>query len=673
MRMSLKDADWVRQSFLMPQNSIDEAYDAVRRVYTTADQKFTDTTLGGNFAINAFPQFTRNADIKRPGRYTAGKGMGRFYSEVIDDNAQTIHIRLGVPKFNSLTRFFGDFYNVEASSLARTGRTPSIFYDVGRLTGTVVSLPLQPILLTAKLIRLLLEKPASRYYYLKPTMPLYWNAVATMVNGIAVNLGVIPRLFTSDAKTGNSGLIDPDSVNDAEEQKAAIAATHKLLPDIYRSDGGIDIYAVANRAQRLANAFRDALEQEVVSSANATDLTNRMKRMTQWNPTVQDVGKGDLREYMRLYLESNDGIYTVKDEDKEVTESSMEVDVRDESFVNSMSSFFTAERRMGSDFVTFRVDHTGPQSESFSTSTKESGIASTINSMSSKARSTRFDLADGNVDSAGLIGAVVKAATDTVNGIAEGLSIHGIAALAGSAFADIPKTWDASTADVGRSSFTIPLRSPYGNDLSRLQNIIVPMCMLLAMALPLSTGKQSYTSPFILELFNKGRTQIRLGMVESLSITRGVGDVGWTNDGRYLGVDVNITFMDLSEVVHMPINASFSTVQAAIAGAGSGLGAAISKFTGGDSTTGANIGAGIASAFMPSTYDDDNKYTDYLAVLGSLPLEAQVNPMRKMRLRLTQQMAAFNQWKSPAHFANWAMGTWAGELLKAVSQRTDRP
>lgn len=671
MRMSLKDASWVRQSFLMPQNSIDEAYDAVRRVYTTADQKFTDTTLGGNFAINSFAQFTRNADIKRSGRYRASKGMGRYYSEIIDDNAQTIHIRLGVPKFNSLTRFFGDFYSVEASSLARTGRTPGIFYEIGKLTGTVVSLPLQPILLSAKLIRLLLEKPASRYYYLKPTMPLYWNAVATMVNGIAVNLGIIPRLFSSDPNNGQKGLIDPDSVNDSAAQAAAIAATHNLLPDIYRTDGGIDIYAVANRAQRLANAFRDALEQEVVNSSNVTDLTNRMKRMTQWNPTKQDVGTGNLNTYMQKYMDSNDGKWD-QNVEAEAQSASMEKDVRDESYVNSLSSFFDAERRMGSDFVTFRVDHTGSQSESFSTATKESGIASTINSISSKSRSTRFDLADGNVDG-GLIQGIVDAAKNVASGLATGLEIHGIAALAGSAFADIPKTWDTSTADVGRSTFTIPLRSPYGNDLSRLQNIIVPMCMLLAMALPLSTGKQSYTSPFILELFNKGRTQIRLGMVESLSITRGVGDVGWTNDGRYLGVDVNITFIDLSEVVHMPINASFSTSQAIVAGAGASIGALGASATGGDTTQGANVGAGVASALMPSTYDDDNKYTDYLAVLGSLPLEAQVNPLRKMRLRMTQQMAQFNQWKSPAHFANWSMGTWAGEILKAVSQRTDRP
>lgn len=673
MRSTLRDTAWIRQAFLLPEHAIDDKFDTVRRLYTTADLSFTDTTLGGNFAINALPQFTRYADIKRKGLYNQGKGKGRFYHEAIEENYQLVHFRMGLPKFNSLTRFLGDFYNVEASSLARTGRSTGLFFEMGRAAGTVISLPLQPFLLGAKMIRFLIDKPASRFYYLKPAMPLYWNAVTTMVNGVAVNLGVIPRVFSDSQQSVNDKVEGISDFPGTDIQKY-----HKLLPDIYRADGGIDIYAVANRAQRLANAFNDALEKEVQNSTSQADLRARMRKMASWQPGKTDIGSGSLQEYLNKYLggddKNADGYY---DKTAAAAQTS-EGDRRDESYLNRALDFFQAERRMGSDFVTFRVDHTGSQSESFSNSTKEVGLASTMNSTSASARDTRFNFADGNIDTAGFSQAIVGAAKDFMGGVTQSLEIQGIAALAGSAFVDIPLMWNSSSADLNRTSFNIPLRSPYGHDLSRMQNLLIPMCMLIAMAVPLSTGKQSYTSPFILEMFNQGRSQVRLGMVDSLSFNRGVGDVGWTKDGKFLGVDVTISVVDLSSVLHMPINASFNATKAAVAAIGAGAGGAIASIgnaLGGDYNVdnASNNGAAAASAVMPSTYDDDNTYTDYLAVLGSLPLEAQVNQFRKLRLRMTRQMADWNAWRSPAHLANWAMGGFTGDVIKALSTATDRP
>lgn len=74
-----EDSDWLRQSFLLPKGAIDSR-DAVRRTFTEASRKFTDTTLGGNYAINCPPQFTRFADRKRH-RKGMSRGMGRYYTE----------------------------------------------------------------------------------------------------------------------------------------------------------------------------------------------------------------------------------------------------------------------------------------------------------------------------------------------------------------------------------------------------------------------------------------------------------------------------------------------------------------------------------------------------------------------------------------------------------------
>ncbi len=672
MRAQIKDTSWVRKSFLLPEHGIDKKYDAIRRVHSTVFYKFTDTTLGGNFAINALPQFCRYADIRHTNEYkldpdrprgVQASGMGRYYSEAIDDHAQIVHFRLGLPKFNSLMRFFGDFYSVEASTIARTGRAPSVFFTLGRIAGGVVTIALAPFLLMGKAIRMFIDKPASRYYYLKPTMGLYWNAVSTIVNSIAVNMGIIPRIFTDEQKQFDDG---------TTWTSTQVKELNNLLPGIVREDGGIDIFAISTRAQRLANSFNEALEKQMSQITSKQNMQARLRKvMSSWKPVdpARATGMDNIKSYLDKYLESADGKY-----DKATSPVATELDDRERTWVEKMLNFYEGERKMGADFVSFRVDHTGTNTESFSNSTKSSGIADAINSTSASARDARFNVADGNLSDGVIgtaVGGLVNSAKTFLSGVSTQLGIAGIATLAGNAFADIPEMWDSSTADVGRTTLNIPLRAPYGNDFSRLQNIIVPMAALMAMCLPLSTGKQSYTAPFILEMFNQGRTQIRLGMVESLTFTRGVGETGWLKNGRFMGVDASLTVIDLSKVVHMPIAPGFGLGRGATMLAAQGIGGAIDAATGSDG--GASQAAqGVAAALMPSTYDDDNKYTDYLAVLGSLPMDAQINSWRKFKLRVTMQRAEFTAWKSPANLVQWAMGGFPGDVIKAASMATAR-
>jgi hypothetical protein len=687
MRADIKDHSWIRQSFMLPERAIADL-DHIRRIQTTADFKFTDTSIGGNFALNALPQWTGNADIRRFNFYkgNTGKensdqirtssGMGRFYSEVIDDNAQLIHIKAGVAKFNSLTQFFGNFYSAEASVLARTARSTSVFFDLGRLATSVVTIPLQGLVWAGKFVRFFLEKPSSKYYYLKPAMPLYWNAVTSMVNGIAVNMGVIPRV--------GGGINDPltEGVVWSKEQ---ITSIRKTLPDVIRADGGIDIVSVSTRAQRLANAFNEGLEKAMGDAASldrigqalairkylngggAGDAAARL-RAAQKAPFNQKtylstfLGEGDAKEGHTM-----DGYL-----DQSATAENIQENVKfEQGTLDKMQAFYEAERKQGSSYVTFRVDSTGPASESFSNSAKSSDLAGTINGMSSSSREARFNVADGNIGELGglgtLLGEFVTAGKDAVAGAASSLSISGIAALAGSAFVDIPDMWDSSTADVGRATYTIPLRAPYGHQYSRLQNLIIPMCALMALALPLSTGKQSYTSPLLLELFSQGRTQIRLGMVESLSFTRGVGETGWLPRGRFMGVDVNITIIDLSKVVHMPINPGFDLMKAGQFALAKGVGEGVNALGGLFGNSNVVNSDGLAAFTMSSSFDDDNKYTDYLSILGSLPLEAQTSSWRKFKLRATQQASEFRSYTSGSHMMNSFMGTMFGDVIMALS------
>lgn len=650
MATVLRDKDWIRQSFLLPKEAISEQ-DQVRRVLTDAQFKFTDTTLGGTHAINSPPQFTRYADLKVPGKNPSSRGMGRFYSESLDDHGQYVQMQFGVPQYNSLTNFFTNFYNPKASLLARTGRATSTFFAIGNAIGFVVTLPAQPIIWARSVYKFMFNKPVSRYYYLKPTMALYWDAVNTIANAVGVNMGVIPAPISEDEQS-----IRGEGPGFGEEEMRLF---HNMMPDIYREKGGIDVYALANKAKRMEIRARDAVKNQVRQSTGTDDLSRRLRNYQQ--EAIGDTGGADFQAYINAFLSLSISDPDGKDEaDSESTGTRFD----DLSQANKFFEFAEAEFRDGGSWVTFRVDHTGTAQESFSNTVGESEISSKINEMSGAARSTRFSLAEGNV-TGGIFDSILGAVGDVASGIANQLHLSGVAALGGSAFADIPKTWQGSNTELPSSTYTIELRSPYGTPLSRFQNLVIPVAMLLAGTLPLSTGRQSYTSPFICQVFSKGRSQARLGMITSLSITRGAGNTGWTRDNEPLGIDVSFTVTDMSTIMHMPLKSTMSALDVV---AGTVAGAAGDSL-GGD--TGREAGELIALAAQKATYDDDNAFTDYLAVLGSLSYQDQVYSDNKWRLSMARRYAQLQSEKTPARAASWVMGNSLAGWVKQFAYATE--
>lgn len=654
--MSFKrDATWIRQAFLLPKRAID-AVDAERRTYNTGYRKFTDTSLGGNFALNTPYGFTPFCDLPEPRLHSkiSASGMGRWYSECIDDYSIHVHMRFGVAQFSSWTSFFGNFYSAEASRMARTGRGSSLFFTLGKLAGFVVSLPFTPFILAGQAIRFLLNKPSNKYYYLKPTMPLYWNTVTMITNHLAANMGFIAGQGMEQYKDGASGLTGQD-----------IAERNFLLPDTFRKDGGIDIYRIATKAQRLA----DQQYREIARIQEEAGTLNDLKaRMLQWQ-TKEITPESDGRP-LAAYMDDYFRVESSKDVKGKTTELPQEPNAakgaskptqvftdaaesindyygKNGKEDSSLVDYLLAEARDGSQFITLRVDDPGEISESFSSSVRESDISSTINGISNSSRSTKFSFANGNISDGvvgQIVGGVMTAVSDFVAGAAEGLSISGLASLLGNAIADIPKHWDSSTANLPRASFTISLRTPYGNDMSRFQDLYVPLAFLLAGTLPLSTGPASYTSPFLCEMYCKGRNQIRLGMIDSLEIRRGVGNLGWTQDDKPLGIDITFSVVDMSTIMHMPITNMFNPLEPLTPG-------------------------GLSRMFM----GDETAFSDYMAVLSSLGLSDQIYASRRFKRNYNRQVLNYSSWFNKAHFANWALGTTPGQIFSIFQRTTDRP
>lgn len=642
------DNEWIKSAFLISDTSllsedpdtpdgsaqakrIGSHWDVANRYWSSADAKFTDSRLGCNIGINARPQFTRYSDIRSNGRKHDIKpvspssnkgpfGMGRYYSEAIDDPSQTIYLRFGVPQFNSLTSFIANAFHPDMVSLGRTGKSSGLFYNVGKAIGTITTAVAFPavaaFVFAGRALSWIFSRPVSKFYTMKPTMHLYWSAVNSLVNNVAINRGIFPKVWNSDEqaqKLGQGYTLDQDYMN----------ALQELMPDVFRGQNWFDMYALANRAQMMANRVFVA-DYEALNNGTPTDYKGYLyKQLTGTGAHETAIGKKGSPTFMEMIQRAvKMGTYFTKDDAKETT---MEKDPRiseDGKTVKETPSsgfwdFFDAEFSDGSQFAIFKVDHTGSVSESFANSATESDLSNKVNSLASQARQARFTFADGN-----FAGDTMKAVTDSVVGLAEG-ALSGItlgfsdviSGLVSGGYIDIPKTWQSSSASLPRSSYNIKLISPYGNAISQMQNIYIPLCMLLAATLPMSYGKASYGSPFLCELYDRGRQQVKLGMIESLSINRGTSNLAFTTKGTPLEIDISFTIADLSSIMHMPISSG-------------------SIFT------------------ADSALDQDNILVDYLAVLAGQDLYSQFYAIPKAKLRLAKSWIGLQKVSSPAFWAS---------------------
>lgn len=644
------DRTWA-QNALMAQSYQQSRQAKNAATFSPVETTFVTTRIGGNVCINPLPQFTRSADIRRAGVTTIGNGMGRYYYEAFQRHYQIINIRLGVPAFNSLAMFLTNNYNTKLGRLARTGEGPSWLYRVGEAAGFVVNImswKIQLVRLVGQAYAFFAEKGSSKFYTVKPTMPLYWNAVQSIVNQMAVNYGIVPRLGG-----------DAQRFKDApsyEYPPGMIKQLRNYAPRIFHSSGSIDVYAIATQAQRNARAYMKRLEAATDAEMSIADT---LRYVNESKLTGGDIPAADYTNYLNRWLSTN------QSGSQESIRNTIEVDgvtieegindfstiesLRDATSGDRLSDFLNAELDDGGAFVSFRVNHTGSVSDSFSNATGDSELGNTLNNLTSSRRNLAFTLANGNVSE--MVSGVLGGVKSVIEGTLDTVGLGGVSNLIfGGAFTDIPSMWKSSSARVGQSSYTIQLVSPYNHPYAKLLYVDIPFAMLLAMALPLSTGKQSYTSPFILEYYDQGRSQSRLAIVDSLSVTRGSTSLAFSRDKRALGIDVTLNFAHLDNIVHMPISQGLGLTDTII------------------STIANPIGAITGS----SIFDDDSPYTDYLASVCGLGLSDQIYRFRKLKLNLTREMLKWESWTSPARIMNALGDSWPGRIANTFYAGTVR-
>lgn len=638
--------NWVQRAFFM--RNITEHNEGVdpevmfARVYNTAMMKFTDTTPGGSLAVNPLPQPSRWTDppVLKEGenanKYNTETFLSPYYSEMYDDHQQVVYFRFGVPVFNSITGFYSRFYSPSYGRFVRTGGlASSLANSVGQLIGQTVTLPLGIVSLGLSAVGIIgdtidkigsfLSGKTSQLYYLKPTMPLYWSAAQGILNHIAVNKGFLAPRVGGDEHTTTS-----DRDRNWMPSGAELDYLKSNFGSIITDKGNINLYGVATRAQR---AYMKQLND--LNASGSSDLKREMiKRYKSgikasyrnvMDPHITNLGNATSRWFGsslgQAVDDPKDGLIT--------PEAST-----DRSDPDSFMSIVKAGLHDGAEFVGFRVTTTGGAQESFSNSFKESELAQWINNTSSAARSFKFSANYGNIGDSAVangIEGMVSGAMSNISKFAEQIGMGGLFALTGSAYAEVPKFWDRADAQLSTKSYTIDLISPYGDVFSQLINIYMPLSLLLAGSLTRSTGRHSYTEPFLCQVFDKGRAQTRLGMVKSISINRGsTGNVSWTQYQEPLNIRVTLDVEDMETMLHMPMVENMGGAEGMLK---AGLDQVAKIFDG-------------PNVLEGGWFDFDSPFSDYMAVLGSLDMTAQIyffpKLVRKWRERLARQDSTSN-------------------------------
>jgi hypothetical protein len=620
-------------------------------------------------------------------------GMGRFYSEAFDDHAQKIFMTFGVPQFNTLTNFIGRAFNPTVINLARTGRVSSGWNTLGKIAGVPIGIgafglgqfvTIAATLIGGQFLAGLLTNGSSKFYTLKPSMHLYWSIVNNLANNLAIRMGLFPALNPEGSDTPNNkintnfqvssnfmGAIGPmyGDVWNTLPGTGDNANQQKDAKDRSAAHGFFDIFAVASRTSRIQNELF-MQDYENMNEGNAGNFEGLVRRTAYGEDKVRKTrmtnneGEPNFLAYlnkitmMKDWWFSDKGTGNVYTETNPVSEhvvdySKLGVDSSGEDVVSALSGKswvkefaeqFDSDIRDGSRFAIFQVDYTGPQSEGWSNQHKESDLAHSINDWSQNAKDIRFTFMDGNLSGPtnvlkDAIGAAAEFATGALSTITMGLSdgiIGALKGLTGQGFIDIPHHWDSSQFQPTQANYTIKLISPYGNPVSRFTSIYIPLCMLMAGALPLSTGHASYTSPLLCQIFDRGRIQIRLGLITSLQITRGTSNLGFTSEGKPLAIDVNFSVADLSSIMHMPIAGNSNWIS---------------------SVTPTWLGGKPDMAM-----DEDNILSDYLGTLTGQSIYSQLYIAPRLKMRTAMALMNANMITSPFYMGS-AIHDWTANTV----------
>jgi len=576
-----KDEEWINQSFMVSNDEINQGYRKYR-YFSGVDRTYVDSSLGGSLACNPKPQFCRYGDTRRKGRLFNSRddvsiyndswnvGMGQYYFESIHDNLQTLFLEFGVPRFQSMFSYLSTAVDSPMSEMANhaSGR---FLYDIGKAGGqalgvffigwtwSLIAITVFTIKLAHKMV---FGSQVAKYYYLKPAMHVYWSAVNNMITDVTRELG-IGKTYIGNPVQGKVGA-------PIEMDKEELDNVNIFYKDLMSSNGYVDIRRIIGRAQAIKNTeLTKSMEMDKKKKISFQEWEEFMEadvkipRQQSMQSFVGDVLSGTELYRSKLKTKSTGSAspgHLEEEEDKSIIDKrggfSTVIFNKIKAAQNDSIKYMISAMKGGSRFAVFNVTPLSRPTVTFTNSTGEIPTKGALNSIGGATRNIEFSTAGANFIGVG-IGEAITGAMDLMQAGLAGVTFGAsnvLLALLGGGYIEMPEMWKDSEMSAQEYNFKIQLRNQYGHPIARLQNLLIPLFMILGGALPLATGKASYTSPFLCSAFLRGVVNIDMGMITKVSIISHVGNVGTDGVGHSLGYDIEFTIKDFTTILSAPIS-----------------------------------------------------------------------------------------------------------------------
>jgi hypothetical protein len=563
-----------------------------------AKRKCRDSSLGGNDSINPLPQFNMDDDLHGGNEthphlrtmYSQSDGMGQVYSENYDDTQQTLYMGFGIPVFSNIGNFWKNAVDQNMADFVNKGSgitTDKIGFLIGAAPIALIKLATIPFKYIQAMSDTIQKVPITKYYAFSSQMPMYFRFVNTILVMLATNMSIMGS--DEDYSTGSD--ISKTSAIDLNNQGTRTTQDLSGMPTVFK-DLGIDMARVMLKRYLYENGTLGTYQNRntddaMFAAANANNGDGVAPKTSDSQSTSSTANSTNSF--------SSDDVEIV-DAEGDVTSEPRNWSMQ---WVDAFKAAYKNTLYDGHLFIGFRIDKGMGAEESFANSTGESQVAQKANEAFTKGKDASYSVMAGKFGDTGLSSVltdVISGAKGIFQGLASTLKLDPLAAvMSGSAKIDIPDVWMGSS-HARSASFTITCLSPYGDMESIFQSEYVPLACILAGALPRGTGYSSHSSPFICQAYCRGVFSSPLCMIESLQVSRGADQFGFTASRLPLKLTMQVTLKDLSPTMYMTMGGQ----------------------------------TGLAKAI----FGTDDNFGEYMMTLSGMGLRDRLAPFRSMRRKI---------------------------------------